>query len=175
MRKSPPKGKGTANYAAKIRLVYFPNTNPERNRSLTHSLIELGTSCVAANCAAPQDFPVFYGIWRFITVFTRALHRPLSWARSIQSIPSHLISQRTILILSTHLRLGLRSGLFPSGFPTSNHHSKVFKFTSRNFTLCLKKRSNYVQHLLKVKCVIRMDCNSENIPNRDHFKLISAP
>jgi hypothetical protein len=52
-------------------------------------------------------------------VFTRALHWSLSSARSIQSIPSHLISLRSILILSTHLRLGLRSRLFPTRFPTS--------------------------------------------------------
>jgi hypothetical protein len=36
-----------------------------------------------------------------------------------ESNPSHLISLRSILILSTHLRLGLPSGLFPSGFPTN--------------------------------------------------------
>jgi hypothetical protein len=34
-----------------------------------------------------------------------ALHWSLSWARSIQSIPSHPISLNSILILSTHLRL----------------------------------------------------------------------
>jgi hypothetical protein len=36
-----------------------------------------------------KKFPVFYGIQRFITVFSRALHWSLSWARSIQSIPSY--------------------------------------------------------------------------------------
>jgi hypothetical protein len=58
-----------------------------------------------------KNFPVFYGPRKFITAFTRALHWSLSWARSIQSIPSHPISLRSILILSTHLLLGLRQYL----------------------------------------------------------------
>jgi hypothetical protein len=37
-----------------------------------------------------KNFPAFYATWRFITVFTRALHWSLFWARSIQSIPSYL-------------------------------------------------------------------------------------
>jgi hypothetical protein len=45
-----------------------------------------------------------------ISVFTRALHWPLSWARWIQFIPRHTISLRFILIL--HLRPGLLSYLF---------------------------------------------------------------
>ncbi|PNF43097.1 hypothetical protein B7P43_G02301, partial [Cryptotermes secundus] len=56
---------------------------------------------------------------RFITVFTRALHWSLSRAKAIQSTPPHPISIRSILILSTHLRLGLPSGLLPSLFPTN--------------------------------------------------------
>jgi hypothetical protein len=64
-----------------------------------------------------KNFPAFYGTRRFITVITRAIHWSLSWAKSIQSTPSHPISQRSILISSTHLRLGLPSGLFRSGFP----------------------------------------------------------
>jgi hypothetical protein len=37
-----------------------------------------------------KNFPTFYGTRRFITVVTRALHWSLSWARSIQSIPSQI-------------------------------------------------------------------------------------
>jgi hypothetical protein len=64
-----------------------------------------------------KNSPAFYGTRRFITVFTRALHWFISWAWSIQSVPSHPISLRSILILSTHLHLALPSGLFPLVFP----------------------------------------------------------
>jgi hypothetical protein len=66
-----------------------------------------------------KNFSAFYGTRRFIIVFTSALRRSLSCARSIQSIPPHPFSLRSILILSTHLRFGLPSGLFLSGFPTN--------------------------------------------------------
>jgi hypothetical protein len=51
-------------------------------------------------------------------VFTRALHWSLSWARSIQPMPFHPISLRTILILCTHLCFGFPSCLFHSFSPT---------------------------------------------------------
>jgi hypothetical protein len=47
-------------------------------------------------------------------------------SRSIQSIPSHPISLRSILILSTYLHLGFPSGLFPSGFPTNIIYAFLF-------------------------------------------------
>ena len=68
--------------------------------------------------AASQEIPKFYGTRRFITAFTSASHLCLPWASSIQSIPLHPISWKSILILSSHLGLGLPNGLFPSGFPT---------------------------------------------------------
>jgi hypothetical protein len=51
-----------------------------------HSLMELSPSWEVANCAATQELPAFYGIRRFITVSTRALHWSLPWARSLISI-----------------------------------------------------------------------------------------
>ena len=72
-----------------------------------------------ANCShLVKNFQAMYGIRRFITAFTSARHLSLSWASSIQSMHQHLISLRSILILSFHLRLGIANGLFPSGSPT---------------------------------------------------------
>jgi len=64
-----------------------------------------------------KKFPAFHGNRRFITALTSVRHLSLSWASLIQSIYPHPTSWRSILILSTHLRLGLPRGLFPSGFP----------------------------------------------------------
>ena len=65
-----------------------------------------------------KKFPEFYGTRRFITALTSVRHLSLSCASPIKSTYPHPTSWRSILILSTHLRLGLPSGLFPSGFPT---------------------------------------------------------
>ena len=65
-----------------------------------------------------KKIPALYGTPRFITAFTSFRHPSLSWASPIQSTCPQPTSWISILILSTHLRLGLPSGLFPSGFPT---------------------------------------------------------
>ena len=54
-----------------------------------------------------KKFPAFHGTRRFITTITSVRQLSLSWARPIQSIYPHPTSWRSILILSTHLRLGL--------------------------------------------------------------------
>jgi len=57
-----------------------------------------------------------YGTPRFITTFTGALHLFQYSARSVHI--SNPTFWRSILILSSHLRLVLPSGLFPSGSST---------------------------------------------------------
>ena len=69
-----------------------------------------------------KKFPAFHGTRRFITALTSLRHPFLSWASPVQSIYPHPTS---ILILSTHLRLGLSGGLFPSGFPTKTLYTPI--------------------------------------------------
>ena len=72
-----------------------------------------------------KKFPAFYGTRRFITALTSVCHLSLSWANPIQSTYPHPTSWRSILILSTHLCLGLPIGLFPSGFPTKTLYAPL--------------------------------------------------
>ena len=105
-----------------------------------------------------KKFPTFYGTRRFITALTSVHHLSLSWASPIQFTYPHPTCWRSILILSTHLRLGLPSGLFPSGFPTktlytpSPHpyapHAQPISF----FSIILIISTNYIfVHLLDNK------------------------
>jgi len=72
-----------------------------------------------------KKFPAFHGTQTFITALTTVRQLSLSWANPIQSIYPHPTSWRSILILFTHLRLGLPSGLFPSGFPTKTLYTPL--------------------------------------------------
>jgi hypothetical protein len=83
----------------------------EMGENQTTNFMEMSPSWEVTSDAATKNYLMFNGTRSFITVFTRALHWSLSWARSIQSISLHPINLRAILILSTHLRLGLASGL----------------------------------------------------------------
>ena len=72
-----------------------------------------------------KKFPAVHGTRRFITALTSVRHLYLSWASPIQSTYPHPTSWRSILILSTHLCLGLPSGLLHSGFPTKTLYSPL--------------------------------------------------
>jgi hypothetical protein len=64
-----------------------------------------------------RNSPHFYGTRSFFIVLTRARHLSLSWADSSQS-------PQFILILSSHLGLGLPNGLFPPGSSFMYTHDK---------------------------------------------------
>jgi len=66
-----------------------------------------------------KKFPASYTSRSFITMFTRAFHKSLSWARWIRSAPSHPASLRSIQVIFSHLCLGFPRGFFLSGFPTN--------------------------------------------------------
>ena len=90
-----------------------------------------------------KKFPAFHGTRRFITALTSVRHLSLSWASPTQSIYPHRTSWRSILILSTHLRLGLPSGLFPSSFPTKT------LYTHLSSPIRVYKRSTDTNYIVK--------------------------
>jgi hypothetical protein len=79
---------------------------------LTYSLTPQGRNILEKLTGSQlvKKFPTFYGTRKFITAFTSARQLSPFWAISIQSMPSHPTSWRSILILSYHLRLSLPSG-----------------------------------------------------------------
>jgi hypothetical protein len=90
--------------------------------SLTHSLTSHNTVLLEklTGLQLVKKFPTFYGTLRFITALTSARHVSLSWASPVQSITPHPTSWISIIILSSHLRLGLPIFLFPLRFPHQN-------------------------------------------------------
>ena len=84
---------------------------------LTYSM-EQSLSWEANWFSASQEIPRILGNLKFITAFTTTCHLSLSWVSLIESILPHPASSRSILILFSHLRLGLPNGLFPSGVNT---------------------------------------------------------
>jgi hypothetical protein len=95
-----------------------------------------------------NKFPAFYGTRSFITAFTSARHLSLSWASSIQSITPHPTSWRSILILSSHLRLGLPSGSYPQVYPPKS-------------CIVLKNLHGIITHkteISKILVVLSSDC-----------------
>jgi hypothetical protein len=104
--------------------------------------MKLSPSWEAASRSATQEFPNILWNPKVHYCVHKCLHWSRSWARWIQSIPSHPISLRSILIISTYLHLCLLSGVFRSCFPTKIVYAFLFyhmrdKFPSHFFSLDL--------------------------------------
>ena len=79
--------------------------------------------------AASQEIPRIFGTRRFLTVLTSACHLSLSWANSVQSPQPPPTSRRSILILSSHLRLTLYIYIYIH----THTHTQVVPVTSFGF------------------------------------------
>jgi hypothetical protein len=86
---------------------------------LTYSM-EQSPSWEVNRFSASQEFSRILWNPRFITALTSARHLSLSWASSVQSIPPHPTSTRFILMLSSHLNLGLPMVSYTLSFPHQN-------------------------------------------------------
>ena len=58
---------------------------------------------------------------------------PATWASSVQFMPPHPTSWRSILLLSSHLRLGLSSVLVPSLFPDKTLYTSLLSTIRATF------------------------------------------
>jgi hypothetical protein len=117
-----------------LNLKKFQNLKLFKFYCLTYLLTELSPSWGAVNCAATQELPSI--LWNPKAPYRVHKSHPL--------VLSHInsISLRSILILSTYLRLDLPSGLFHSGFPTNILHAFLF------FPI----RATCPVHLIKFSC-----------------------
>ena len=110
----------------KRRLVLWTLLNPIRNINVTPTYLLTPWCRVLLEklmgLQLVKEFPAFHGTRRFITSLTSVRQLFVSWASPIQSIYPHRTSWKSILILSTHLCLGLPSVLLPSRF-----HPKPYK------------------------------------------------
>ena len=120
---------------------------------LTYSM-EHSPSSEVNRLQLDKKFPAFYATRRFITASVR--HLSLPSARSIQSIPPAFHFLKIHLKLSSHLRLGLASSLYPSGFLTKTLYTPLSPSTQHSILLRKPTIPHSVFSLneLKLQCAL---------------------
>jgi len=96
-----------------------------RNTYLLTYSMEQSPSWEANWFSASQEIPPILWNSKVHYRFFKCPPPALSWVTSIQSMPLHPTSIRSILILPSHLRLGLPSGLFPSCVATKTLYTPL--------------------------------------------------
>jgi hypothetical protein len=117
--------------------------------SLIYLLHEASPSLEANRFSASQEIPRISWNPNLVTALTSARHLSLSWVSSIQSMPQHPTSWKSILTLSSNLSLGLPSGLFPSGFPTETLYTRLLYIQYYVFILYNVFTRNFVKSSYK--------------------------
>jgi hypothetical protein len=121
----------------------------------THSLMELRPSWEAANCGATQELPnILWKPWVHYRVHRSFRMVPiLSQIDPVHIIPFYL--SKIHFNIFTHLRLGLPSGLFFSGFPINILY--VFLF------------SPFVLHTLPISSSLTWSFNGISLDLRNYM------
>ena len=122
-------GQGSANNASLLICIQAQSSTPGHISLTLYSPWSTVLLMKLIGLQLVKKFPAFHGTWKFITALTSFRQLSLSWASSIQSKTPHPTYWRSILILSSRLRLCLPSGLFPSGFPTNTLYVSVLSST----------------------------------------------
>jgi hypothetical protein len=86
-----------------------------------------------------------------------------------------ILSLRSILILSTHLRLRLPSGLFPSGFPTDILYAFFFAPIRATCPVHMADTHLLKQHCLQNRIIRVLSNFDRRTPNRELHVLVKVP